>query len=112
MGHADIKLALKKSKSPLLTPVALGARDLTQILARYRAPSCLRSIVELVITAGPLILLWLLMWATLDLGYWLCLLLAVPAAGFLVRLFMIQHDCGPTPRGTTNSTPTACQALR
>ena len=27
-------------------------------------------------------------------SYWLCLLLAVPAAGFLVRLFMIQHDCG------------------
>src|SRR6266568_2090597 len=27
-------------------------------------------------------------------GYWLCLLLAVPTAGFLVRLFMIQHDCG------------------
>jgi omega-6 fatty acid desaturase (delta-12 desaturase) len=34
------------------------------------------------------------MWATLDLGYWVGLLLAVPAAGFLVRLFMIQHDCG------------------
>ena len=34
------------------------------------------------------------MWATLSFGYWLCLLLAVPAAGFLVRLFMIQHDCG------------------
>ena len=34
------------------------------------------------------------MWATLDRSYWLCLLLAVPAAGFLVRLFMIQHDCG------------------
>jgi omega-6 fatty acid desaturase (delta-12 desaturase) len=27
-------------------------------------------------------------------GYWLSLILAVPAAGFLVRLFMIQHDCG------------------
>ena len=94
IGHADIKLALKKRKSSLLTPVALDARDLTPILARYRAPSCMRSIVELAITAGPLILLWLLMWATLDLGYWLCLLLAVPAAGFLVRLFMIQHDCG------------------
>ena len=93
-GHTDTKLVLKNRKSPLLTPVSLGARDLTQILAQYRAPSCLRSIVELIITAGPLILLWLLMWATLDLGYWLCLLLAVPAAGFLVRLFMIQHDCG------------------
>jgi omega-6 fatty acid desaturase (delta-12 desaturase) len=34
------------------------------------------------------------MWAALGVGYWLCLLLAVPAAGFLVRLFMIQHDCG------------------
>ena len=28
IGHADIKFALKKSKSPLLTPVALDARDL------------------------------------------------------------------------------------
>jgi omega-6 fatty acid desaturase (delta-12 desaturase) len=34
------------------------------------------------------------MWATLGFGYWLTLLLAVPTAGFLVRLFMIQHDCG------------------
>ena len=58
-----------------MTPVALHARDLTQILARYRASSPMRSMVELVITAGPLILLWFLMWATLDLGYWLCLLL-------------------------------------
>ena len=70
------------------------ARGWTQILARYRAPSPVRSIIELVITAGPFVLLWFLMWATLDLGYWVCLLLAVPAAGFLVRLFMIQHDCG------------------
>ena len=31
---------------------------------------------------------------SLSWSYWLCLLLAVPAAGFLVRLFMIQHDCG------------------
>jgi omega-6 fatty acid desaturase (delta-12 desaturase) len=34
------------------------------------------------------------MWAALGISYWLSLLLAVPAAGFLVRLFMIQHDCG------------------
>jgi omega-6 fatty acid desaturase (delta-12 desaturase) len=27
-------------------------------------------------------------------GYWLTLLLAIPAAGFMVRLFIIQHDCG------------------
>ena len=34
------------------------------------------------------------MWLALDVGYWIGLVLAVPAAGFLVRLFMIQHDCG------------------
>jgi omega-6 fatty acid desaturase (delta-12 desaturase) len=33
------------------------------------------------------------MWMALEFGYWLCLIMAVPAAGFLVRLFMIQHDC-------------------
>jgi omega-6 fatty acid desaturase (delta-12 desaturase) len=65
-----------------------------QIFARYREPSNARSILEIVITVLPLVLLWLLMWAALDIGYWLCLLLSVPAAGFLVRIFMIQHDCG------------------
>lgn len=75
-------------------PDTTDARGWTKILARYRTPSLARGIIELVITAGPLVLLWSLMWATLDVGYWLCLVLAVPSAGFLVRLFMIQHDCG------------------
>jgi acyl-lipid omega-6 desaturase (Delta-12 desaturase) len=34
------------------------------------------------------------MWFSLEHGYWITLLLAVPAAGFLLRLFVIQHDCG------------------
>jgi omega-6 fatty acid desaturase (delta-12 desaturase) len=74
---------------------ATDARGWTQILMRYREPSGARSLVELGITFGPLVLLWVLMWASYHLGYWwITLLLAVPAAGFLVRLFMIQHDCG------------------
>jgi omega-6 fatty acid desaturase (delta-12 desaturase) len=31
---------------------------------------------------------------SLDYPYWTTLLLAVPAAGLLVRFFVIQHDCG------------------
>jgi omega-6 fatty acid desaturase (delta-12 desaturase) len=54
----------------------------------------MRSVFEIVITAGPFALLCVLMLAALDAGYWIGLLLAVPAAGFLLRLFMIQHDCG------------------
>src|SRR3979411_1735988 len=74
--------------------VAPAARGLTQVFARYRAPSLTRSMIELAITFVPLVMVWALMWATLGIGYWLCLLLAIPAAGLLVRLFMIQHDCG------------------
>jgi len=73
---------------------ASDIRRLTQALACYREPSHLRSVVEILITIVPLVVLWLMMWFALHFGYGLYLLLAVPAAGFLVRLFMIQHDCG------------------
>ena len=73
---------------------ATDARSWTKILARYRNPNSARSIAEIAMTLVPLVVLWVLIWATLDLSYWLSLLLAIPAAGFLVRLFMIQHDCG------------------
>jgi omega-6 fatty acid desaturase (delta-12 desaturase) len=53
-----------------------------------------RSIVQLVTTATPFFALLAVMgWASQD-RYWLTLLLAIPAAGLLVRLFIIQHDCG------------------
>ncbi len=64
------------------------------VLTGYREPSLARSMLELLITAVPFAFLWMLMWAALDAGYWPCLVLGLPAAGFLVRLFMIQHDCG------------------
>lgn len=74
--------------------VAPDSRALMRELAPYREPSSARSVFELAITAVPFVLLWVLIWAALDAGYWIGLLLAVPAAGFLVRLFLIQHDCG------------------
>lgn len=79
---------------------APNSRELAHLLARYRTPNAGRSVLELVNTAVPFVLVWALMWAALDAGYWPGLLLAVPAAGFLVRLFMIQHDCG-TGRSST-----------
>jgi omega-6 fatty acid desaturase (delta-12 desaturase) len=69
-------------------------RALTDLLARYREPNNARGWFELVITAVPFLVIWALIWVTLDHGYWIGLLLVAPAAGFLVRLFMIQHDCG------------------
>lgn len=70
------------------------ARDWMHALAAYREPCRSRSILELVITAGPLFALWALAWAVMSISPWLSLALTVPAAAFLVRLFLIQHDCG------------------
>jgi hypothetical protein len=50
--------------------------------------------MEIAVTFAPFAPLWAAMWALLHVSYWLTLALALPAAGFLVRLFMIQHDCG------------------
>ena len=83
---------VRTAACPLL---ASDVRSWTQILTRYREPNHVRSTVEIVITFVPLAALWALAWAALHFGYWwLSLILTVPAAGFLVRLFMIQHDCG------------------
>jgi acyl-lipid omega-6 desaturase (Delta-12 desaturase) len=70
------------------------ARNWMRVLLRYRDASPARSLFELAITLVPFVLLWLLAWVSISGGYWIGLLLVLPAAAFLVRLFMIQHDCG------------------
>jgi omega-6 fatty acid desaturase (delta-12 desaturase) len=52
-----------------------------------------RGIWQIANTLLPYIALWGLMIWTLGISYWLTLALAVPAAGFLARLFIIFHDC-------------------
>jgi omega-6 fatty acid desaturase (delta-12 desaturase) len=76
-------------------PLAGLAQRWTRTLARYREPHHGRSIFEISVTVLPFAALWAMAWAAVHFGYWeLSFLLAIPAAAFLVRLFMIQHDCG------------------
>ena len=63
-------------------------------LMPYRTPSQGRGLFELAITIGPLVVLWVLSSVLVMNGIWWGLVLTVPAAAFLLRLFMIQHDCG------------------
>jgi omega-6 fatty acid desaturase (delta-12 desaturase) len=77
------------------SPAADLAQHAIRALARYREPRHSRSIFEIAVTLIPFATLWALAWAAVYFGYWgLTFLPAIPAAGFLVRLFMIQHDCG------------------
>ncbi|MGD2134882.1 MAG: fatty acid desaturase [Gemmatimonadales bacterium] len=72
----------------------MDAKTLGALLSRYRSPSVHRSTVQLLVTAVPFFALWAAAYLALGVSYWLTLLLAIPAALFLIRLFMIQHDCG------------------
>jgi omega-6 fatty acid desaturase (delta-12 desaturase) len=64
------------------------------LVAKYTKPDLRLSLWQVANSFGGFFLCWGLMIASLAVGYWLTLLLAVPAAGFLVRIFIIQHDCG------------------
>ena len=71
-----------------------SAREWLSVLARYREPSTRRSLFELAATLVPFLALWALAWMALQVSPWLALALAVLNGAFLVRIFIIQHDCG------------------
>jgi omega-6 fatty acid desaturase (delta-12 desaturase) len=65
-----------------------------ETVVRYKQPHLWKSVWQVLNTLPPFFGLWYLMYLGLFQSYWLTLLLAVPTAGFLVRIFVIQHDCG------------------
>jgi omega-6 fatty acid desaturase (delta-12 desaturase) len=76
------------------TAADVGDQPWLKILSRYRQPNRKRSAFELAVTIVPFLALWVLAFVAVHYGVWWGLVLVVPAAGFLLRLFMIQHDCG------------------
>ena len=76
------------------TETSIVNRDWMKLLAPYRTPDHGRSILEIVITVIPFVVFWVLAYLSLSVSYWLTLFFCVITAGFLMRLFLIQHDCG------------------
>ena len=68
--------------------------DWKSIVAPYQAPSGRRAAWQIVNTLVPLLAVWVAMYLAYATSVWLTLALSVPAAFLLVRLFIIQHDCG------------------
>ncbi|MEP7341114.1 MAG: fatty acid desaturase [Acidobacteriota bacterium] len=64
------------------------------LIKKYQVSDTRRGIWQIVTSVTPYIALWVLMYYSLSVSYWLTLLLALPAAGFVMRTFIIQHDCG------------------
>jgi acyl-lipid omega-6 desaturase (Delta-12 desaturase) len=64
------------------------------VVAKYQKSEVWPGVRQLVNTLVPYAALWCLMYFSLKVSVWLALPLAVLAAGFLVRVFIIFHDCG------------------
>ena len=64
------------------------------IVARYQTSELRRSLWQIANSVIPFLVLWYVMLRSLAVGYWLTLLLAIPTAGFLMRVFIIFHDAG------------------
>jgi len=63
------------------------------VLAPYARPRVGRSTVDLLTAVAPYLALQVVMYLLLDVSYLLSLLVALPAAGFLLRTYIIFHDC-------------------
>lgn len=81
--------------SATLRATTIDADRLRRALRVYQTPDTARSVRELLLTLGLFATAWAVMAFALTSGrFWLYLLAVAPAAGLLLRLFMIQHDCG------------------
>ncbi len=85
-----------------MTSESIRANDVSQskipvwkeIVARYQVASTRRAVWQIVNTLGPYVGLWVLMYLGSRVSYWLVFPLAVVAGAFMVRAFIIFHDCG------------------
>ncbi|HXR28473.1 MAG TPA: fatty acid desaturase [Solirubrobacteraceae bacterium] len=64
-----------------------------RVLAPYARPHLGRSALDLATSVLPYLVLSVLMYMSLSVSYLLTLVIAIPTAGFLVRTFILFHDC-------------------
>ena len=69
-------------------------RSWEKIVLKYAHPDIKKSVWQICNSLVPYIFLWFLLYKSLVYPYWITLLLSLLACGFLIRLFIIFHDCG------------------
>jgi acyl-lipid omega-6 desaturase (Delta-12 desaturase) len=69
-------------------------RSWEKVIMKYNRPDLKRSIWQICNSLIPYIIMWYLMYRSLEYSYMFTLLLSIIASGFLVRIFIIFHDCG------------------
>jgi len=88
------------------------SKELLAITARYQGSSTWISVRQLLTTFVPFFAIAAGMYLAYDESPWLTVLLGIPAALFIIRMFIIQHDCGHgsffNSRTANNTVGTIC----
>ena len=79
-------------ENPIHDTVNIAA--LKPIVAKFQQPSLGRAAWQTANTLGGYALTWYLIWVSVAVSWWLVIPLAILGAGFVVRIFIIFHDCG------------------
>jgi acyl-lipid omega-6 desaturase (Delta-12 desaturase) len=69
-------------------------RSWQKVIMKYNRPDLSKSLWQICNSLIPYLGLWYLMVLSLEYSYWITLALSFIASGFLIRLFIIFHDCG------------------
>jgi len=94
-------LAERNGHSTLAKEVAMTTKNQVldgdkwkEIIREYQNPNFLKATGQVFTSVIPYLGMMVLMYFTLNISYWLTLLLAIPTGGFAVRTFIVFHDCG------------------
>ena len=73
---------------------AVDARQIQKDISQFQQSTRLKSIWQIVNSIVPYAALWYLAYEALQISFWLVLPVTILASGFLIRIFIIFHDCG------------------
>jgi len=93
------QIANTGSSDPIISEAHQDGTSLMRQLAKhcrlYKGANTKRGLIQLITTVSAFFALCVLMLTSfMQEAYGIAFLLILPASGFLVRLFIIQHDCG------------------
>ncbi|NND32804.1 MAG: fatty acid desaturase [Saprospiraceae bacterium] len=85
---------MKVNQRPADDQIRETLKDWPKIVSKYQTPNRKKAFTQIFNTFLPFLALWILMYFSLSWSYWITLGLAVINGFFMVRIFIIQHDCG------------------
>ncbi|MDG2450693.1 MAG: fatty acid desaturase [Saprospiraceae bacterium] len=87
-------MSTNSEKVSIETEILEKLKNWKEIIAKYQVPDKKKALLQIITSFGPYVGLWVLMYFSMDWSIWITMALAVINSFFLVRIFIIQHDCG------------------